>query len=258
MDQLQYYYTKAANTAWIKYIFYIAITIVILILTYQLIPIATTKDYQSFSVKDAGKCITTDKKHCYIIGKKFIAKYNKKGKKISKKSLLKNMSSGALVNGDLVIVNNTKTGPVAVWVDPDTLEVIDDIEIPQIDGPVSWIGWGWNKWWICQGKNAKNASIFCFNPDWVMEGYWKLPKKMVKEIKPSTITGGVWHGEYLCVISDNQVLYVIDFPLDKVHAKLIRKLSVPFKCGLALEPHKKGMISWGTSDNSIIKHKIDL
>lgn len=264
ISRLKYYYTKTISTDWIRYMVYILLAIIILFVLYTLFngnEYMRLDSSHTYKVKEAKNGVALDGKHFYAISNSCIGKYSRKtGKKVlSKQFPFKNISGGTFVNGDLVVINNSsKSGNILIWLDPDTLDIIDTMPVPQVSGTLSWIDWAWDKWWVCDAffkKNVKETSIYCFNQDWVLEGYWKLPKSIVNEIKPESLLGGAWFGEYLCVMSnDNPEMYILELPEHSLYAKLVKKVQVCFDGrGFALERGKGNVYAWGVQNGRVVR-----
>ncbi len=226
---------------------------------------------KTFKVKEAKQGVAIDAKHFYAISNSHIGKYKRKtGEKVLSKSMpFKHLNGGKMIDGDLVVVNNP-TGKSArsnalVWLDPTTLNVIDILQLPQIRGSLTWADWAWNKWWVCDawyGKDAKKTTIYCFNEDWILEGYWRLPKQVIEEISPYSLSGGEWFGEWLCVSGhDKPEMYVLELPTDKIHAKLLKTVPVCFDGqGFSFDRGKKHTYVWGIrrKDSVVVRCAINL
>ena len=255
VNQLKYYYYKAASTDWVRYIFYMLVMICALILLYIILfrddeelRVATDRVYK---VKEVKKGVAIDDRYFYTISDSHIEKYGRKtGKKIlSKKLPFKHLNGGTFVNGDLVVINNPPRNPehnAIVWIDPKTLGLIDIMPLPQVKGSLTWIDWAWDKWWLCDA-HGKNTAIYCFNDDWTLEGYWKLPKEVIKNTKPRSLSGGAWFGEYLCVSGhDKPELYILELAYDKLQATLLKTIPICFDGnGFAFERGKDNTYAWG-------------
>lgn len=274
IEQLKYYYYKAASTDWIRYTFYILVAIGIMVLLY--IFLFRNNEYMRldagrvYKAKEATQGVAIDKKYVYAISNSQIGKYGRKsGKRVlSKKFPFKHLNGGTFVNGDLVVVNNPPKQPknnALVWINPTTLDVIDIMPLPEVKGSLTWVDWAWDKWWVCDAhykKHTKDTAIYCFNQDWMLEGYWKLPKSVIKHIEPYSLSGGAWFGEYLCVSGhDKPEMYILDLPQNEVHAKLLRTIQVCFDGqGFAFERGKGSVYAWGVrrDDAVVVRCAIDL
>ena len=272
IDQLKYYY-KAINTDWVRYTFYILVVIVALLLLYHIFfqnSCAKLDAGRIYKAKEATEGVAIDKRYFYAIGHDKVGKYSRKSGKrvIAKKLPFKHIKGGKIVNDDLVIINTPPGRPeqnALIWLDVETLEMIDMMTLPHIQGEITWIDWAWEKWWICDAqykKNVKETTIYCFNPDWVLEGFWKLPKDVVRSIEPKSLSGGAWFGEMLCVSGyEKPELYVLDLPEKKIHAKLLRLLLVCFDGqGFTFERGKESVYAWGTRRDKglVVRCAIDL
>ena len=272
VDKIKSYYHKAASTDWARYMLYIITVIGILVLLYIFLfknKYARTVPGRVYTVHNA-KGVVIDKRYFYTIGNNCVGKYDRKsGKKVLLKKLpFKHLSGGTFVNGDLVIVNNPSNKPsnnALVWLNPETLDIIDIMPLPQVQGSLSWIDWAWDKWWVCDAhykKHVKETSIYCFNQEWTLEGYWKLPKEVIKEIEPHSLSGGAWFGEHLCVTGyDKPEMYILDLPEHDLHAKLLKTVQTCFDGqGFAFERGKGNVYAWGTrrDDNKVVRCALDL
>ena len=274
MDQLKYYYYRAANTDWVRYTFYILGVIAVLVLMYYIFfknnAYSRLDAGRIYKAKEATQGVAIDRRHFYAIGSDEIGKYGRKsGKRILVKKLpFKHIKGGTIVNGDLVIVNTPPKHQgenALIWLDSFTLEIIDMITLPHMQGEITWVDWAWDKWWICDAQykeNVKDTCIYCFNPDWVLEGFWKLPKVVTESIEPKSLSGGSWFGEFLCVSDyDKPELYVLDLPEKKIHAKLLRTVQVCFDGqGFAFERGKGSVYVWGIrrDESVVVRCAIDI
>lgn len=270
MDQIQYCYNRILSTDWTKNFIALLIAIGLLYLAFYIIRKSGIMDRKTpnkeIITKENPHSVTLDDHYLYAISNNSISKYRKKGKRVATKKLpFKNITNGKIVNGDLVLVNapsNPEKNAV-LWLDPQTLEIVDFMTIPGMRGRVSWIDWAWGKWWVCdiyQAKSGKESDIYCFNNNWDLEGFWKLPKQVIKSIRPDALAGGEWLNEYLCVSDDKEAaIYILIMPDDKVHAKLLAKVPICFDGGgfaLAVKDGKPEV--WGVKGDKLVGCELDL
>ena len=225
---------------WVRYMAYIVGTILVLVIIYQIMKRFTGVNIvSSVPVKKESYTICTHDNDIYAANVNSITKYSKLGKKLASIHI-KNVNCIKNVNSDIVVLSSN----VMHWFDPN-LNHIDSLETPPIDG-LSWFAWHMEKWWLCSVGNE--TIIYCFNPEWDMIGYWKLPHKL----KHCQLHGGDWGGNTLFV-NDSKDMYELYLPDTKVHAALVRKIPVCFKGGSF---SITGKYVWGISKDTAVKCKI--
>lgn len=272
LDTVKDYYNKAAANKWIRYAVYILLGLAVIFGVY--IIFFRNNNYSRlnagkvYKVKNNPHAVAIDAKYFYTVSNNTVEKYTRKNGKrvVSKKLPFKHMCGGKLVNGDLVVINSPKGHPsdtALVWLNPVTLDLIDIMKLPYMKGKLTWIDWAMDKWWVCdsrKGKHLKETVIYCFNSNWQLEGYWKLPKSVLAAIGEDSLSGGIWFGEYLCVAGRNRAeLYLLQMPGDKIHALHAKTVQVCFDGqGFAFERGKGHIYAWGVNDSQVVKCAIDL
>lgn len=224
-----------------------------------------TNPDQEYPIKNNAQAVAIDA-HCfYVVGKNYITKYNREtGKKILHRKLpFKNLACAKMVKGDLVVTNGRHKSNTVIWLNPDDLSIIDYMNAPMVHGILTWIDYSWNMWWLCDiTKDIHESKIYCFDNQWNLQGFWKLPKKLLKELDPDRPFGGDWIGEYLCITGNQKpYIYIIDLPKEAVHGKYMQKFPIPFDGkGFILEQGKKHLYVWGVQDSppAIIKGKLEM
>ncbi len=262
---------RAVSTNWMRYTVYVLVVIVLLyIILFKNKEYARIDAGRVYKVKEAQQGVAIDKRYFYAISNNSIGKYERKSGKgvLHKKLPFKHLNGGKIINGDLVVVNNPAGQPegnALIWLDPLTLEIIDIMKLPYLQGSLTWVDWAWDKWWICDAyykKKAKDTTIYCFDQNWNLEGYWKLPKKVVESIEPYSLSGGAWFGEYLCVTGhDKPEMYILQMPANRIHAKLLRTVQVCFDGqGFSFERGKGSVYVWGIrrEESVVVRCSVDL
>ena len=75
---------------------------------------------------------------------------------------------------------------------------------------------------------------------------WVLPKTIIEELHPHSLSGGVLVGEiFYCMGHDNQKCYLMQLPRYGVHLEWVGTIEVPIPAQ-AIDIDKKGNI-WGIS-----------
>jgi hypothetical protein len=207
---------------------------------------------KSFNIGENASSIAVNDNFFYTVSKKTLYKYNKKnGKLLSKQSFLFNDINGIqMVNNDLVLVRDKEL----IWINPQSLEPFDSMDLSFISGKLIWVDWVIDKWWICE-NTFKGSKIYCFDKDWVPIGLWTVPKSI------KDVTGGAIFGEYICITARNEAnLLILDIPEKELQCNLIRKIPKCFDdSGFILESSSNGVIySWGISGGNAVKCRINI
>jgi len=233
---------------------YSAVFICIVFIVFYLKQNNSSSNSRIYKVKESPKNIALDYKHFYSIGTKSIGKYDiKKGKQVlSNKYSINNINCSKIINGDLVVVNNNEL----IWIDIDTLDIIDTMPLSFLKGLVTGIDFHMDKWWICE--IGKESSIYCFNLDWILEGYWKLPKNILKKDKKTLISGCCWIDNNLGVfLNGSNELYLLKLPIDSVNSKLVKIYNKDFSGNngktITAEKENKNIAIWSIKDKDILK-----
>ena len=266
-------FNRYIETQWIRYSVYTAAILGILILLYLFFyrknceRITASRIYDA---KEAKQGVAIDSKYFYAINNNSIGKYSRKsGKRVLyKKVPFKHLNGGKIVNGDLVVVNNPAGKPeqnALIWLDPSNLQVVDVMQMSFIQGSLTWFDWAWDKWWVCDaryGKKVKDTTIYCFNEQWEPMGFWKIPKSLVGDLEPYSLSGGAWFGDHLYVSGhDKPEMYLLELPKDKLHAKLIQTVQVCFDGqGFVFERGKGKIYVWGIrrDDSVVVRCSVNL
>lgn len=225
------YYRNMVKTDWVRYLFYILITVIIVSIIFMI--------YNRFS--DEHFAITTDvnptaiaiDRLYYIVSQDGLQVYKKNGKRKAHKKLpLKHISCAKMVNGDLVLLNKK----LLCWLNPMNLEIIDTMEIPTVKSNPRWFDFAHGHWWVCED----GGNIFCYNIDWELAGYWKC--------KENCNVDGAWDGNHLVVNGGEGHLTLLELPGNKVPAKVLKRIAVPFTGPFAI-----GKDLWGVSGSKVIR-----
>ena len=236
----------------INYIHYLFFILLIVIITYYYnntkmngSKIQLKKDIQSFIMHQ---------NYLYLFNNEKMYKYNiKKEKKVSStESIVDNITYGKMINGDLVVLNNNEL----LWIDPETLDLIDRMDLPFIDGVVTCIDFHFNKWWVCELN--KESTIYCLNLDWQLEGQWRLPKKILQNNKKAIISGCSWLNNHFSVfLNGKSDLYLLNLPIDLESSKLLQKYNSKsnFKGVLAKQKGKNRSYVFDIEKDVAVKHR---
>lgn len=219
---------------WVRYLMYILIACILVILFIFI--------YNRFNGGEETFAITTDvqptaiaiDKLFYVVGSDTISIYKKNGKRKSHRKIpLKHITCAKIVNGDLVILNKN----LMCWVNPQTLELFDTMEIPSVKSTPIWFDFAHDHWWICES----GGNIFCYDTEWNMLGFWHCSKDKCS-------VAGSWDGDYL-VVSGGEKLYILHLPDDKVNVKVVKSVDVPFAGSFHI-----GDELWGISGDKLVLH----
>lgn len=222
------------------------------------------KFQRKYSVKENKDAFAINSKYFFTTNNNKIEKYDKNtGKKIKHKRYNFNkIKDSKIVNGNLIVLVNNRL----VWIDIDTMNIINTMIMPMVKPNVSWFDRAWDKWWVCEIDNIetterKIAKIYCFNDNWDLEGFWIIPNKIIG--RKFNRLSGIWFKQYLCIclsIDENYtIIYIMELIGDKVNATVIDKIELNFECqSFAFDKDKNKICLWCADKENIIKYNVNI
>ena len=231
---------------------------------------AMSQDYhivETFSCPNATQGVAVDDESFYAISNQSISKYSLKGDSITTWSesdprLIKHFDGGIVVDGLLYCSHsNYPEVPMASSIevfDPRTMRHVRTISLGIDSGSCTWVVRGVDCWYVCfahydrSGHNAggevlKDASwtqIVQFDNDWHRLQGWILPKELLDELHPHSLSGGLFiDGKFYCTGHDAQKLFVLEFPPYGMRLQLTDTIGIPFH-GQGIAIDSRGAL-WG-------------
>ena len=198
---------------------------------------------------------TIDRQRAFHVAERFDAYYAMQGVAIGKKHFY------AIVKGHKLYTthSNYPEVPMASSIeifDTRTMQHIQSISLGIDIGSCVWVTPGKNCWYAFfahyagsgkePGKDVTWSQLVKFDRKWRRMQAWVLPKTIIEELHPHSLSGGVLVDEiFYCMGHDNQKCYLMQLPRYGVHLEWVGTIEVPIP-GQAIDIDKKGNI-WGIS-----------
>jgi len=177
-----------------------------------------TESYKSISSQDAHQGVAVDRSYIYVINNKSISKYDKDDFRLadrwvaSESSPIKHLNGGRVEGKYLICTHNPKKSNSIEIFKTTTMEHIESIPI-KISGSLTWTYiddtndelYGL----IAHYKNnADETRLVRFDEKYQIEREWKLPQKVLDDIKPWSLSGGfIYNGFIYCSGHDKSEVY---------------------------------------------------
>jgi len=235
---------------------------------------------ESFFCPSATQGVATDGKYFYGIGNQVITKYSYQGDSIttwqeSNPELIKHFDGGIVIDGLLYCSHsNFPEVPMASSIevfDTKNLHHLKTISLGIDNGSCTWVVRGDNCWYVgfahydrsggnAGGEVLKDASwsqIVQYDNKWRRTGGWILPKKILEQLRPHSISGCLYmNGKFYCTGHDATRIFVLEFPEYGMTMQLTEEINIPFNGqGISIDP--QGYL-WGIDrkTKSVIKAKL--
>lgn len=225
------------------------------------------KTVETFNCPEANQGVAVDDSYFYGIGNQTIAKYTMAGEKAalwkeSDPSLIKHFDGGIVIDGLLYCSHsNYPEVPMASSIevfDTKDLSHVKTISLGIDNGSCTWVVRGEDCWYVCfahydrngggaGGEVLKDASwtqIVQYDDIWRRTQGWILPKELVDELRPNSLSGALYiGGKFYCTGHDATKLFILEFPPMGMRMRWTGSIDIPFKGqGIAMDP--KGNL-WG-------------
>ena len=118
-------------------------------------------------------------------------------------------------------------------------------------GSCTWVVPGEDCWYVCfahydtngesvDGKVIRDASwtqIVQYDKDWRKLQGWILPPELIEEIRPMSLSGGLFiDGKFYCTGHDARKLFILEFPPYGMRLRWTDTIDIPFNGqGIALD-----------------------
>lgn len=217
MTTLQEYYEELSNTEWVRYVFYIFLIVFSMVTLYKIIPEEKDANSNGFDIDDSTTHADQDKKYLYTLSDGKVAKYKRKTgkKKLEKNVSFSNMVGIKAVEGNLIILNSANKKTMVIVMDPRTLNTRDHFTIPNLTTNIRWFDVYNGNMWLFGG-----GLLYCFDKDWEMIGFWKLPKFL-----KHTNYGYLY--DDLLYTGTPKVHYALELPPDEIKARVVETMPAP-------------------------------
>lgn len=224
----------------------------------------------SFKCPEATQGVATDDSHFYAIGNQTIAKYTKAGELVTswkETSMIKHFDGGIVIDGLLYCSHsNFPEVPMASSIevfDTKDLRHVKSVSLGIENGSCTWVVRGSDCWYVgfahydrsggtAGGEVLKDASwsqIVRYDNDWHRTGGWILPKELIDQLRPHSISGCLFiDGKFYCTGHDATKLFILEFPECGMWMKLTGEIPIPFK-GQGISLDSDGFL-WGIDRKS--------
>ncbi len=215
---------------------------------------------QSFPGVIANQGVAVDDQYFYGISNAQITKYAKNGDSLATwkekdPQLIRHFDGGIVVDGLLYCSHsNFPEIPMASSIeifDPEKMEHVGTVSFGIEYGSCTWIVPGEDCWYVCfahydtngekaAGEVIRDASwtqIIQYDKQWNRLQGWILPKELIEEIRPMSLSGGLFvDGKFYCTGHDAQKLFILEFPPYGMRLRWTGSIDIPFKGqGIALD-----------------------
>ena len=224
------------------------------------------KDFHAvkrYSAYYATQGVAVDKHHFYAIENNHITKFTLAGDSITtwhepNKDKIRHINS-AFVKGHRLYCthSNYPLVPMASSVeifDTRTMQPVESISLGIDIGSCVWFTPGKDCWYAFfahysgggkePGKDVSWSQLVKFDKKWRRLEAWVLPKELIEELHPSSLSGGVLVDDiFYCMGHDKKKCYLVKLPKYGMQLEWVGTLNVPIP-GQAIDIDKQGNI-WG-------------
>lgn len=219
------------------------------------------KEVQRFHATYANQGVAVDNKNFYAIQNNHITKYTLDGDSVTtwtepNKERIRHINSGIVIGHKLYCAHsNFPKVPMASSIevfDTRTMQPIESISLGSEIGSCTWAFPGKKCWYVFfahydkgePGKDASWSQLIQFDRQWRRQRGWILPKELIEDIRPNSLSGGVLVGDtFYCTGHDNGKCYLLKLPSQGMTLEWIGTMEVPFD-GQAFSRDKEGNL-WG-------------
>lgn len=220
-------------------------------------------EVERFDAYYATQGVAVDKHHFYAIENNHITKFTLKGDSITTwhepdKEKIRHINSGFVLGHKLYCTHsNFPKVPMASSVeifDTRTLRHIESISLGIDIGSCVWVARGKRCWYAFfahyasggkePGKDVSWSQLVKFDLKWRRMRAWTLPKDIIKQLHPNSISSGVLVGDiFYCMGHDHKKCYMIKPPKYGMNLQWVGTINVPI-AGQAIAIDKNGDM-WG-------------
>jgi len=219
---------------------------------------------RAFPAAEAHQAAAADDKFVYAIANSVVAKYDRQtGERIAASTGEKvtHLNSGFVFEGRLYCAHSnypqTPEQSEIMVLDPATMLLSRFKEFGNFGGSLTWAVHHAGHWW-CNfaryGDDNDQTFLVQFDDEWKVAARWTYPPSIVKELRRSSLSGGIWHDGLLAVTGhDDPVLFRLRLPADGKVLELVERQSIPFTGqGIAIDPVTRGLIGIDRSQKKIV------
>lgn len=239
----------------------------------QIDPKRDFREVARFDAYYAMQGVAVDRQHFYAIENNHITKFSLTGDSITTwhepdKERIRHINSGFVKGRKLYCTHsNYPEVPMASSIeifDTRTLQPIQSISLGIDVGSCVWITPGKGCWYAFfahyagngkePGKDPSWSQLVKYDKKWRRMQAWILPKEILKELDPHSLSSGVLVGDtFYCMGHDHKKCYLMQLPRYGVHLQWVGTINVPIPGQAIAIDHSGNM--WGISrkDRQVIK-----
>ena len=212
---------------------------------------------------EAHQAAAADAKFFYAITSRAVAKYDRTtGKRVALSTgAARHLNSGFFWKGKLLCAHSNypfKPERSEIMVlDVDTMKLSTFKAFGNAGGSLVWVLRKDDHWW-CNFAHygASNAKTFLakYDDQWREVARWTYPKKVISQLGPYSLSGGIWRGDELWVTGhDDPVAFRLALPKQGGVLQYLGQHTVPFAGqGLANDPVTGGLIGIHRAQRQVI------
>lgn len=218
------------------------------------------RELKRFKASYATQAVAVDKQHFYAIDNHNISKFTLQGDSVttwqeSNLERTRHFNSGIVVGDKLYCAqSNFPEVPMSSSIeifDTKSMQIVKTISFGIDIGSCTWILPGDKCWYVFfahydkSGANSGGevlhdvswSQLVQFDLDWNRKQAWVLPKSLIEEVRPHSISGAVLVGDtFYFTGHDAKKCYLVKFPPYGTHLEWVDAISVPFPGqGIALD-----------------------
>lgn len=221
------------------------------------------KEVNRFRAQHAVQAVAVDDKFVYAIQNNHITKFTQDGDSIATwhepdKEKIRHLNSGIVIGNKLYCAHsNYPKVPMASSIevfDTRTMQPIESISLGINIGSCTWVVPGKKCWYVFfahydkggsePGKDASWSQLVRFDRKWRRQQAWILPKSLVEDIRPNSLSGGILIGDvFYCTGHGAGKCYMLKLPRYGMTLDWIGTATIPFD-GQGIAHDKKGNL-WG-------------
>lgn len=225
------------------------------------------KEVKRFRAQYANQAVAADGKYVYAIQNTHITKFTQDGDSITtwhepNKERIRHINSGIVIGHKLYCAHsNFPKTPMASSIevfDTRTMQPIESISLGRNIGSCTWVVPGKKCWYVFfahydrhdpkhggeEGKDVSYSQLVQFDKKWRRQQSWILPKALIEEIRPTSLSGGILIGDvFYCTGHGAGKCYLLKLPRYGMTMEWIGTIEIPFD-GQGIAQDKKGNL-WG-------------
>ncbi len=218
---------------------------------------------RTLAAPEAHQAAAADDQFVYAIASSTIAKYDRStGERIAVSTgEAQHLNSGFLWKGQLLCAHsNYPKLPEQSQIkslDRSTMRLTTLHDFGSYGGSLTWVVRHDDHWW-CNfaryGEHNHETFLVTFDDDWNEQARFTYPESVVKQLRTSSLSGGLWLDNRLLVTGhDDPVVFRLKLPQNGSVLELVNTQSVPFTGqGFAIDPQGGGLVGINRAKRQLI------